>query len=124
MQGPLYFHVSKENARRPTLGLFNQGWVNMAYSHRFHCKHGKHIAISKEGQTARRQRSKGHAGASEIVFSHQPLRNGEIFEFKIDEEVSMMNDFIQIRGSGYRFYTKNIIVYKTTKINDVLKAYA
>ena len=90
--------------------------MNMAFSHRFHREHGKNIIISKEGQTARRQGSEGHAAANGIVFSHQPLRDGEIFEVKIDEEVSTMNGFIQIHGSGYIFDTKNIIVYKATVV--------
>ena len=67
----------------------------MADLHRFHRRCGENIVFSNDGRTARRQGSYGYTFFNSVVFSQQPLRDGEIFEVKFDEEVSMMKS-----GSG------------------------
>ena len=62
----------------------------MAGHQRFHRKCGTNISFSNDGKTATR-RVLNIYSSNGLVFSQQPLRDGEIFEVRIDELVRMIS---------------------------------
>ena len=62
----------------------------MAGQQRFHRKCGENISLSNDGRTATRDELFADQG---IVFSQQLLKDGDIFEVRIDKLVRMAKSY-------------------------------
>ena len=65
----------------------------MAGHQRFHRKCGINISLSNDGRTATRDGVYGLQDWNGLVFSQQPLRDGEIFEVRIDKMVRITKSY-------------------------------
>ena len=61
----------------------------MAGHQRFHRKCGKNISLTNDRKTAIRQGQNYPTEGYGLVFSQQPLTDGEIFEVRIEKMVRM-----------------------------------